>query len=110
MPPRKRPSAAQAISDDGSEEDVGPVSLFAVAGLINSGKTESQTTIDSCQTRTCASIDCARAQLISQDAEASGTGNGEVMQKNDQGDEFLKVSQADLDQQRLMGSYPKPDD
>jgi len=32
------------------------------------------------------------------------------MQKNDQGDEFLKVSQADLDQQILMGSYPKTDE
>jgi hypothetical protein len=97
MPPKKRPSAAQSISDDGSEEDVGPVSLLLVVGLIHLGKTQSQTTIDSCQTRTCTSIDRARAQLISQDAEASGTGNGEVMQKNDQGDEFLKVSRTDLD-------------
>jgi hypothetical protein len=40
---------------------------------------------------------CIRVQLTSQDAEPSGSGTGEVMQKNDQGDEFLKVSQADLD-------------
>jgi hypothetical protein len=64
-----------------------------VSGLTDLGETESQTTIHSCQTRTCTSIDYVRAQLISQDAEASGTGNGEVMQKNDQGDEFLKVSE-----------------
>jgi len=63
-------------------------------GLTDLGETKSQTTINSCQTRTCTSIDSARAQLISQEAEASGgTGNGEAMQKNDQGDEFLKVSE-----------------
>ena len=75
------------------------------------GETQSQTTDKSCKTRTCTCIVCESLTDI-QEAEASGSGAGnkEVMQKNDQGDEFLKVSQADLGQQILMGSYLKTDD
>ena len=63
-------------------------------GLTDLGETESQTTIHSCQTRTCTFIVYFRIPLISQEAEASGSaGNGEAMQKNDQGDEFLKASE-----------------
>lgn len=69
------------------------LSLLVVAGLIDSGETQGQTSINSCKTRTCG-LAIVRVRLMNQEAEASnsGSGSGETMQKNDQGDEYLKVS------------------
>ena len=65
-----------------------------ISGLTDLGEAQSQTTVNSCKTRTCSFHVCQSLTDI-QEAEASGSGTetGEAMQKNDQGDEFLKVSE-----------------